>query len=85
MQLKLLDGFKGYLKTDGYVSYNAACKNTVLLILVCMGHARRKFIEAQDIQPKAKEVKLSKVDIALGYINTFYCIIALERKLTELK
>ena len=80
--LELLDGFKGYLQTDGYAGYNAACEKYSLIHVGCMDHARRKFIEAQDAQPKGKKVKVSKADTALGYINTLYRI---ERKLTELK
>ena len=82
MPLELLDGFKGYLQTDGYAGYNAACEKYRLIHVGCMDHARRKFIEAQDAQPKGKKVKASKADTALGYINTLYRI---ERKLTELK
>nr|WP_263641634.1 IS66 family transposase [Vibrio fortis] len=53
--LELLDGFKGYLQTDGYASYNAACEKYSLTHVGCMDHARRKFIEAQDAQPKGKK------------------------------
>lgn len=36
-----------------------------------MAHARRKFVEAQDAQPKGK---VSKPDIALRNINKLYSI-----------
>ena len=80
--LDLLEGFKGYLQTDGYAGYNAACKKYKLTHAGCMDHARRKFIEAQDAQPKGKKAKVSKADTALGYINKLYHI---ERQINGLK
>jgi len=44
--LRLLDGFKGYLQTDGYDGYNAAVLNHKLIHVSCWAHARRKFSEA---------------------------------------
>ena len=80
--LELLDGFKGYLQTDGYAGYNAACMKYGLTHVGCMDHARRKFIEAQQAQPKSKKTKVSKADIALSYINKLYRI---ERQLADMK
>ena len=80
--LNLLEGFKGYLQTDGYAGYNAACKKYELTHVGCMDHARRKFIEAQAAQPKGKKAKVSKADTALGFINKLYHI---ERQVTGLK
>lgn len=79
--LRLLDGFSGYLQTDGYAGYNAACKKFGITQLGCMDHARRKFVEAQDAQPKSKKKKApSKADMALSYINKLYGI---ERSIKE--
>lgn len=39
-----------------------------------MAHARRKFIEGQDVHPKGKNAKISKPDIALRDINELYSI-----------
>ncbi len=80
--LELLEGFKGYLQTDGYAGYNAACKKYELIAVGCMDHARRKFIEAQAAQPKKKQATASKADTALGYINKLYRI---ERQIKALK
>ncbi|WP_350940994.1 IS66 family transposase (plasmid) [Vibrio metschnikovii] len=80
--ITLLDGFKGYLQTDGYAGYNAACKKYQLTPVGCMDHARRKFIEAQAAQPKGKKAKVSNADTALGHINQLYHI---ERQINELK
>jgi transposase len=82
--LRLLDGFHGYLQTDGYAGYNAACLINNITQLGCWDHARRKFKEAQDVQPKPKKGKphkASKADHILGLINTLYMI---ERQIKEL-
>jgi transposase len=75
--LRLLDGFHGYLQTDGYAGYNAVCINNNITPLGCWDHARRKFKAAQDAQPKPKKGnphKASKADHILGLINTLYMI-----------
>jgi len=53
--LRLFDGFSGYLQTDGYARYSAACRENDITQLGCWDHARRKFKEAQKAQPKAKK------------------------------
>jgi transposase len=78
----LLEGFEGYLQTDGYAGYNAACKKYGLTHVGCMDHARRMFVEAQKAQPKGKNAKVSKADIALNTINKLYRV---ERQLADLK
>jgi len=75
--LRLLDGFHVYLQTDGYAGYNAVCINNNITQLGCWDHARRKFKDAQDAQPKPKKGKphkTSKADHILGLINTLYMI-----------
>jgi len=80
--MRLLDGFThGYLQTDGYAGYNEVCRENTLTQLGCMDHARRKFIEAQKVQPKGKSVKVTKADMALSFINKLYMI---ERKIKHL-
>lgn len=39
--LRLLDGFHGYLQTDGYAGYNAVCLINHITQLGCWDHARR--------------------------------------------
>jgi len=41
-----LKGYEGYLHTDGYASYHGMAKEIV--IVGCLAHVRRKFIEALD-------------------------------------
>lgn len=73
--MRLLHGFThGYLQTDGYAGYNEVCRKNQLIQLGCMDHARRKFIEAQQSQPKGKKIKASKADMALSLINKLYGI-----------
>lgn len=82
--LRLLDGFQGYLQTDGYAGYNAACIANNIIQLGCWDHARRKFKDAQAVQPKAIKGKphpLSKADCMLHFINGLYLI---ERQIKDL-
>jgi len=44
--IELLSKFKGHLQTDGYAAYENL-PNKYILLLHCMAHARRKFIDAQ--------------------------------------
>ena len=45
--LRLLEGFHGYLQTDGYAAYSAVCKQEGITQVGCRDHARRKFKDAQ--------------------------------------
>jgi len=82
--MRLLDGFTGYLQTDGYTGYNAVCVKNGNTQLGCWDHARRKFKDAQDAQPKPKKgkaKKTTKADRILSHINQLYMI---ERQIKEL-
>lgn len=50
--LHLLAGYRGYLMTDDYAGYNAVAAQDGVERLACWAHARRKFVEAQKVQPK---------------------------------
>ena len=69
--LALLDGFQGYLMTDDYSGYNALAIQSGIERLACWAHARRKFVEAQKVQPKGKT---GRADMALSLINRLYAI-----------
>jgi transposase len=71
--LRLLEGYRGYLMTDDYAGYNAVAAHAGIERL----HARRKFIDAQKVQPKGK---IGRADMALNLINKLYGI---ERDLKE--
>jgi len=69
--LHLLEGYRGYLMTDDYAGYNAVAAQDGIERLGCWAHARRKFVEAQKVQPKGKT---GRADVALGMINKLYGI-----------
>ncbi len=73
----LLGEYEGALMVDGYDGYEAVCRTQGLKRLGCWAHARRKFVEAQRLQPKGKT---GKADQALALINKLYGI---ERTLKE--
>ncbi len=75
--LRLLAGFSGYLMTDDYAGYNGLAARPGIERLACLAHARRKFVEAQKVQPKGKT---GRADVALGLINRLY---AIERELKD--
>jgi len=68
---RLLDGYSGYVMTDDYAGYNALGAQAGVERLGCWAHARRKFVEAQKVQPKGKT---RRADIALNLINKLYGI-----------
>lgn len=67
----LLEGFKGYLMTDGYDGYNAVARNDGIERLACWAHVRRRFVEASRVQPKGKR---GRADEALSLIGKLYRI-----------
>ena len=67
----LLQEFTGPLMADGYSGYNAVCNKNSITRLGCWAHARRKFIEAQKLQPKWKT---GKSDQGLAFIQSLYRI-----------
>ena len=71
--LRLLDGYEGYLQSDGYAGYDAASTKLKLIQLGCWDHCQRKFKEAQAAQP-GKTQGRTKADIALDKIGKLYRI-----------
>ena len=66
---RLLEGFGGVLLTDGYEGYAQAVREYDLVHAGCWAHARRKFVEAQKLQPKGKT---GRADRALSMIAKLY-------------
>ena len=62
-----LKNYKGYLQVDGYAGYN----KVEATLVGCMAHARRKFMEAKNAQPKGKA---GKADMALAKVQKLYRI-----------
>jgi transposase len=82
---KLLEGFTGYLQTDGYEGYNAVVSANGLTHVGCWAHARRKFDEALKAQKKSKKKakrssKESKALQGLRFIQRLYRV---ERKIAD--
>jgi transposase len=73
-----LEGYSGYLQTDGYIGYDCAVKDMPGIIQAgCFAHVRRHFFEAQKIGGQGKTAKE-----ALEYIRKLYSI---ERELRNEK
>jgi len=68
---QLLEGYSGYVQTDDYAGYNAACGDSKITQIGCWAHARRKFIEAQKAMPKHKA---GKAAMAVSLIGKLYAI-----------
>jgi transposase len=69
--VRLLQGYKGYMMTDGYTGYNALAKTDGIEHLICWAHARRRFVEAVRVQPKGKR---GRADEAVALIGKLYGI-----------
>ena len=68
---KFLQGFKGYLCTDGYQSYNGLPD---VINVACLAHARRKFDEALKSLPKEVRDKPCAAKEGLDFCNKLYRI-----------
>jgi transposase len=77
---RLLEGFQGYLQTDGYEGYTAIGSMGGVIHVGCWAHARRKFDEALRAQGKNKKKgakrskKQSKAEQGLRFIGKLYRI-----------
>ena len=65
--MALLDGFEGYVQTDGYVGYNDLFRSGRRLRVACMAHIRRKFFEARHALPE-------RIDEILQLIKSLYAV-----------
>jgi hypothetical protein len=69
--LQFFEDFAGFLHCDGYTGYDAlAAKNANIILVGCLYHARRKFIEVAKLMPN-KEGVASHV---VGQIAKLACI-----------
>lgn len=71
---KYLDGYKGYIQTDGYAGYDFLDDLPGIVHVGCWAHARRKFMEIIQAQGKGGKYKAGSADVALGYIQKLYAI-----------
>lgn len=74
---RLLEGFQGYLQTDGYKGYDALGTKPGIVHVGCFAHARRKFHEAWKAQGgrrKARPIQGSRAQQGLERIRALYRI-----------
>jgi transposase len=76
--MQLLEGYGGYLQTDGYAGYNAVVASNNLIHVGCMAHARRKFSDAVKAQGRNK--KRGKAHRGLALIQKLYRVEQKARK-----
>jgi transposase len=71
-----LDGYQGYVQTDGYSGYDALCAQEGIIHVGCWAHARRKFFEVVQARQKngRQKNKTGSGDVALSYIKKLYRI-----------
>ena len=81
--MRLLEGFSGYLQTDGYDAYKKVCDAHGLTAVGCWAHVRRKFDEALNAQRVVSRARRrqSLATTALKQIQALYRI---ERELKAL-
>jgi transposase len=68
----LLEGFAGYLQTDGYSGYHGVVAVNSLIHVGCMAHARRRFSEA--VKGQGKNKRQGKAQQGLAWIQKLYRI-----------
>jgi len=76
-----LNGYHGYVQTDGYQGYNILEGNEDITLMGCLAHARRKFDEVVKANRKSGNQKKLAAETALEYIRQLY---ALEKEAKEL-
>lgn len=78
--VRLLEGWQGYLMTDGYEGYAPVARLAGVEHLACAAHARRKFVEAKRASPNGKS---ARADVALELFAQLYRIEAKFRQATD--
>ena len=63
---RLLEGFQGYLMTDGYDGFNEIARTRGIERLACWAHVRRRFVDAVRVQPKGKRGKADEAVSLIG-------------------
>ena len=74
-----LDGFKGYLHTDGYSGYHNLPSD--IHVVGCLAHARRNFTDAVDAIRNEEKRTSSPAMIGIAYFDKLFEI---ERKIADL-
>ena len=74
-----LDGFKGYLHTDGYPGYHNLSPD--IRVVGCLAHARRNFTDAVDVIRNEEKRSASPAMIGIAYFDKLFEI---EREIASL-
>lgn len=74
-----LEGFKGYLHTDGYSGYHNLSSD--IRVVGCLAHARRNFTDAVDVIRNEEKRSASPAMIGIAYFDKLFEI---ERKIAAL-
>ena len=71
-----LNGYQGYVQTDGYSGYDALGVQKGIVHVGCWAHVRRKFYEVVEARQKnsRQKSKTGSGDVALSYIKRLYTI-----------
>jgi len=77
---RYLEGYEGYLQTDGYDGYNLAVKENKIVRLACWAHVRRKFFDCFKV---LKERNYPESKIILDMIQSLYGVEKKARGLSE--
>lgn len=72
---EFLEGFKGYLQTDGYTGYHDLQSQEAIIFFFCWAHARRKYADVV----KASKVNKGVAYQMLRYIRALYAVERLSR------
>lgn len=75
--LKIVDGYQGYIQSDGYAGYDHLTEKPDITLLGCMVHARRKFMAVVKVRKKERGKKAATkglADEALDFIKELYRI-----------
>ena len=81
--VRLLEGFAGYLQTDGYNGYNKVSADNGITQLGCMAHVRRKFDEALKAQKSSNTKR--KSSLAATALQRIQLLYRLERQCKDLE
>jgi len=70
--LNFLNGYRGFVQTDGYNGYEALGRQSGVVLVGCWAHARRKFDKV--IKARANPKKQGLAEEAFNYIGRLYKI-----------
>ena len=58
---KFLKNFKGYVHADAFAGYNELFKDGRIIECGCWMHVRRKYFEAEDVEPELRKLVLRRI------------------------